>query len=55
MKTPEQEHAKTAEQPAVRSVESEQLFQGAKTLLIRHADSEYRLTVTRNDKLILQK
>ncbi len=42
-------------EPAPRAVDSSELFQGSKILLIRHAGSEYRLTITRNDKLILQK
>jgi hemin uptake protein HemP len=38
-----------------RLVDSEDLLQGAKTLVIRHAGEYYRLIVTRNDKLVLHK
>ena len=41
--------------PAARHVDSNELLQGSKTLVIHHAGNEYRLTITRNDKLILQK
>ena len=36
-------------------VESENLFGNSKEIFIRHGDELYRLTITRNDKLILQK
>ncbi|MEI8380438.1 MAG: hemin uptake protein HemP [Planctomycetota bacterium] len=35
--------------------ESSDLLRGAKEVLIRHAGETYRLRLTRNDKLILQK
>ncbi len=38
-----------------RTVESTDLFGGAKTVLILHAGEQYRLIVTKNDKLLLQK
>lgn len=38
-----------------RSVRSADLFSGAKMVLIEHAGEQYRLIVTKNDKLILQK
>lgn len=38
-----------------RTVESSALFGGAKTVLIQHAGEQYRLIVTKNDKLLLQK
>lgn len=38
-----------------RSVNSADLFGEAKTVLIRHAGEQYRLIVTKNDKLLLQK
>lgn len=44
-----------AKQQKVRSVESEQLFEGQKQLIIRHAGEQYRLILTRNNRLILQK
>jgi hemin uptake protein HemP len=39
----------------VRVVNSDELLQGARELLIVHAGQVYRLLRTRNDKLILQK
>lgn len=48
-----------AEVPAVappfRVVESSDLLAGEKTVVIRHEAELYRLTVTRNGKLLLQK
>ena len=37
------------------SVDSRHLLAGARELLIRHGAEEYRLRLTRNDKLILTK
>jgi hemin uptake protein HemP len=45
----------TERPPSDRLVDSEDLLQGAKTLVIRHAGEYYRLIVTRNDKLVLHK
>lgn len=39
----------------VRVVESAELLAGGRSVMIRHDDEMYRLTVTRNGKLILQK
>lgn len=39
----------------VRELGSDDLFQGQKTLVIRHGGEIYRLSVTRNNRLILQK
>lgn len=39
----------------LREYDSAELFQGEKEVLIRHAGDVYRLRLTRNDKLILQK
>ena len=36
-------------------IESRNLFGGSREIFIRHGDEMYRLTITRNDKLILQK
>ena len=36
-------------------IESNDLFRGLKEIFIRHGDELYRLTITRNGKLILQK
>lgn len=46
-----------SEHPEVnlREYESSQLLLGAKEVLIRHAGEVYRLRLTKNDKLILQK
>lgn len=38
-----------------RAVEADSLLQGEKQVVIRHAGEEYRLIVTRNNRLILQK
>jgi hemin uptake protein HemP len=38
-----------------RVVRSEELFAGQKTIVIRHGAEVYRLLITRNDRLILQK
>ena len=38
-----------------RVLDSADLLQGQKAVLIRHEDQIYRLIVTRNGKLILQK
>jgi hemin uptake protein HemP len=36
-------------------VRSEELFAGQRVLLIEHAGQRYRLLITRNERLILQK
>lgn len=36
-------------------IDSRELLQGARELVIRHGDQEYRLRHTQNDKLILTK
>lgn len=41
--------------PSRTRVDSRDLLQGARELLIRHGDQEYRLRHTQNDKLILTK
>lgn len=43
-----------ARDPA-RSIRSEELFAGERMVLIEHAGVQYRLLITRNDRLILQK
>ena len=45
--------ANECEQPRV--IHSAELFAGGKVVLIQHAGEQYRLLVTRNDRLILQK
>ena len=39
----------------LREIDSSSLLQGEKEILIRHGDEVYRLRLTRNGKLILQK
>ena len=39
----------------VRTIRSEDLFAGERIVLIEHAGEQYRLLITRNDRLILQK
>jgi hemin uptake protein HemP len=41
--------------PALRSVDSAELMQGQREILIRHGTEAYRLSVTRSGKLILRK
>jgi len=41
--------------PVRGTVSAEQLFRGAKEIVIRHHGDDYRLRITRNDKLILTK
>lgn len=36
-------------------VDSQQLFEGQRELIIQHQGEEYRLRITRHDKLILTK
>lgn len=38
-----------------RVIPSEELFHGDKTAIIEHAGEQYRLILTKNDKLLLQK
>ncbi len=38
-----------------RVVRSEDLFAGQRAVVIQHAGEQYRLTITRNNRLILQK
>ena len=38
-----------------RILHSEELFAGQRTVVIQHGDEQYRLLITRNDRLILQK
>jgi len=45
----------TAERETVRVIRSEEIFAGERIVLIQHAGEQYRLLITRNDRLILQK
>jgi hemin uptake protein HemP len=47
--------APTGNAPPIRSIESIDLLQGGRELLIRHGSSTYRLRVTASEKLILTK
>ena len=49
------QNAPDAPSDRVRAVASEDLFQGQRELLIEHAGETYRLRLTRNGKLILNK
>ena len=40
---------------ALKRIDSERLLAGSRELVIAHAGQEYRLRLTRNDKLILTK
>lgn len=51
---PEQK-SEASEPSKVRSIPSTELFQGDRLVVIAHAGEQYRLTITRNGKLILQK
>lgn len=50
---PEDAAAPQRDEPRV--IPSEELFAGGRLVLIQHAGELYRLLVTRNDRLILQK
>ena len=39
----------------LRILRSEELFAGERMIMIEHAGAQYRLMITRNDRLILQK
>ncbi len=41
--------------PSVRVVDSSALLQGQRELVVRHADSRYRLRLTASNKLIMTK
>lgn len=43
------------EEPEPRAVTSDELFRGATELVIKHAGALYRLKITRQGKLILNK
>ncbi len=45
----------TPSEGSPREFDSADLLRGEKEILIRHAGEVYRLRLTRNDKLILQK
>jgi hemin uptake protein HemP len=41
--------------PTLREVNSQELMQGTREIIIRHGEEAYRLSVTRSGKLILRK
>jgi hemin uptake protein HemP len=45
----------SASQASTGVVESSRLFQGGQEVVIRHAGTDYRLRITRQNKLILTK
>ena len=45
----------SARRPGATRVDSRRLLEGGRELVIDHAGMEYRLRLTRNDKLILTK
>ena len=47
--------AASARRPGATRVDSRRLLEGGRELVIDHAGVEYRLRLTRNDKLILTK
>jgi hemin uptake protein HemP len=51
---PEQNEKKNETQPSAR-LDSKQIFGNAKMVLIEHSGQVYRLMITRQDKLILNK
>lgn len=48
-------HGTVGPREAIRVVRSEEIFAGERVVLIQHGGELYRLLVTRNDRLILQK
>lgn len=48
-------HSQASAKRMVREIASSELLGGETELLIRHGDELYRLKLTRNGKLILQK
>ena len=52
---PVDDTAAASERVSARVIRSEELFAGERIVLIQHAGEKYRLLITRNDRLILQK
>jgi len=52
---PQPESGSPAPSEVPPTIHSDELLQGARELLIRHGEETYRLRLTRNGKLILQK
>ncbi len=53
--TPDVRHSQSSVKRTVREIASSELLGGDTELVIRHGDELYRLKLTRNGKLILQK
>jgi len=53
--TPAAQDAATGRRPSSGRIDSSRLLEGGRELVIDHAGVEYRLRLTRNDKLILTK
>jgi hemin uptake protein HemP len=53
--TARQDDTSTAIRPGMTRIDSRRLLDGGRELVIDHAGVEYRLRLTRNDKLILTK
>ena len=53
--TTEKQLASHSNESPIPTVASDELLQGGKTLIIRHGGYDYRLQVTRSQKLILTK
>jgi hemin uptake protein HemP len=49
------EHHDSSKQNPPKTIDSSELFQGARTVLIRHDGQVYMLRITGRNKLILQK
>jgi hemin uptake protein HemP len=47
--------APSEEKPSLRVLNSLELFDGQRAIVIQHGEERYRLLITRNDRLILQK
>jgi hemin uptake protein HemP len=52
---PDSRETEPARQDAVREISSEEILRGTKTVVITHDGVQYRLHVTKNNKLILHK
>lgn len=53
--TPKSDDDRPRNVPDLREVNSQELMQGEREIVIRHAGEAYRLSVTRAGKLILRK
>jgi hemin uptake protein HemP len=54
LNVPDGEHTSTAE-PALREYDTRTLFNGDREIVINHAGSAYRMKITKQGKLILNK